>query len=100
MSLLTRLWYPSRLQRWRRLVAQVEHWDQTYSELPDDEITRQSRSLRYRALSDEPLEQLLTTAYGLVRQAAGRVLGMKHYPVQILGGISLHYGSVAVMQTG
>jgi preprotein translocase subunit SecA len=100
MSLLTRLWYPSRLQRWRRLLAQVEHWDQTYSELPDDEITRQSRSLRYRALSDEPLEQLLTTAYGLVRQAAGRVLGMKHYPVQILGGISLHYGSVAVMQTG
>lgn len=100
MSLLTRLWYPSRLQRWRRLVAQVEYWDQTYSELPDDEITRQSRSLRYRALSDEPLEQLLTTAYGLVRQAAGRVLGMKHYPVQILGGISLHHGSVAVMQTG
>jgi preprotein translocase subunit SecA len=100
MTLLRRLWSKQRLQNWQRLVFQVQAQDASYSKVDDAQLHKSSLSLRYRALSGEPAEKLLVPAFGLVRQAAQRALGMAHYPVQILGGIALHHGAIAVMQTG
>jgi preprotein translocase subunit SecA len=100
MSLLQRWWAKQRLGRWRPWVSRIEAADQGATSLTDVQLQKASLALRYRVLSGEPAEQLLVPAYGLVRQAARRALGMSHFPVQLLGGIALHHGAVAVMQTG
>ncbi|MDP1560997.1 MAG: preprotein translocase subunit SecA [Pirellulaceae bacterium] len=100
MSFLRRMWSRQRLRNWQRLVTQVQAEDASYAEFSDSQLQKASLSLRYRALSGELSQRLLVPAFGLVRQAARRTLGMSHYPVQILGGIALHHGAIAVMQTG
>jgi preprotein translocase subunit SecA len=59
-----------------------------------------SLALRYRASAGEPLDHLLVEAFSLAREAALRRVQMRHYPVQLLGGIAMHFGSIAVMATG
>jgi preprotein translocase subunit SecA len=66
----------------------------------DEELRKRSLSLRYRAKSREPLETLLPEAFALVREAGRRTLNMRHFDVQILGGIALHNRTIAEMQTG
>ena len=66
----------------------------------DADLRKQAMSLRYRVRSGEPLDRLLPEAYALVCETASRRLGMRHYPVQILGGIALHHGCIAEMETG
>lgn len=66
----------------------------------EEQLRRSSLSLRYRALSGEPADRLLPEAYALVREAARRTIGMRPYDVQVLGGIAMHRGCVAEMQTG
>lgn len=100
MLLWNRLWSQHRLRTWRRWVQQIQAVDDAYRQLTDPELQREFRSLRYQALSGQPLAKLLPSTFGLVRQAARRSLAMEHYPVQILGGIALHHGATAVMQTG
>lgn len=68
--------------------------------LSDKELRKTSLALRYRANSGEPLDKLLPEAFALVREAGRRFVSMKHYEVQILGGIALHQGCIAEMQTG
>ncbi|MBL8890106.1 MAG: translocase [Planctomycetaceae bacterium] len=100
MSLLRRLWANQRLRKWQGLVAKVQAQDAAYRSLDDGQLHKASLSLRYQVLSGVPANKLLVQAFGIVRQAATRTLGMTHYPVQILGGIALHHGAIAVMQTG
>lgn len=100
MRFLQRLWSQNRLRTWRGWVQQIQARDSSYGSLSDPELQREFRSLRYQALSGQPLVKLLLPTFGLVRQAARRSLSMEHYPVQILGGIALHHGATAVMQTG
>lgn len=69
-------------------------------QLSDEELRKRSLSLRFRARSGTPLNALLNEAYAMVREAGRRTLKMRHYEVQLLGGIAMHYGSIAVMQTG
>src|SRR5262249_55378579 len=68
--------------------------------LADDELRKRSLALRYRAKSREPLTTLMPEAYALVREAGRRKLNMRHFDVQILGGIALHHRAIAEMQTG
>ncbi len=89
-----------RLRKWRTLVGKIEKKNQEHQSLTDPQLLKSSLSLRYRALSGEPLDSLLVDAFGLVREAADRTLQMRHYPVQLLGGIAIHNGAVAIMQTG
>jgi preprotein translocase subunit SecA len=92
-------------QRWilaraRRQLRHIERHGQQCAGLSDDELRTRSLALRYRARCGEALSRLLPEAYALVREAAGRRLGMRHYAVQLLGGIVLQGGAVAEMQTG
>ena len=68
--------------------------------LSDTELVQLSRHLRRQAGEGVSLNRLLPEAFALVREAALRTTGMRHYDVQMLGGIALHYGSVAEMETG
>ncbi|MEL7500512.1 MAG: helicase-related protein [Planctomycetota bacterium] len=86
--------------RWQHLVRQVESQSKRLSQLSDDELRKRSLALQYDALSGVPLHRLAVEAFACVREAASRTLGMKHYRVQLLGGFAMHFGSIAVMQTG
>jgi preprotein translocase subunit SecA len=66
----------------------------------DDQLRRRSRSLKYRAKSGEKLKDLLPEAFALAREAGRRSIGMRHFEVQLIGGMSLFDGCIAEMQTG
>ena len=68
--------------------------------LDDEQLRKRSLSLRYRAKSGEPLARLLPEAYALVREAGRRTLNMRHFDVQMLGGIAMFHRSIVEMQTG
>ena len=85
---------------WRRLIGRMDRQADDLEKLDDMALRKRSLSLKYQALSGQPLDDLLVDAYSLVREAARRTIGMRHYEVQMLGGIALHYESIAVMQTG
>jgi len=69
-------------------------------QLSDYDLRKRSLALRYRARSGEPLARLLPEAYALVREAGRRTMNMRHFDVQILGGIAMFNQSIAEMQTG
>ncbi len=85
---------------WRGMVRQVLRREDSLGRLAEEELRKESLSLAYRARTGEALERLLVPAFALVRETARRRLGISHYPVQILGGVALHFGSIAEMQTG
>ncbi|MFK7736175.1 MAG: preprotein translocase subunit SecA [Pirellulaceae bacterium] len=80
-----------------RAVADFESETRAYSL---SEIRKQSLSLRYRAMSGEPLRKILPEAFALVREAGRRSLNMRHFDVQIVGGAALFDGCITEMQTG
>ncbi len=69
-------------------------------QLGDQQLRKRSLSLRYRAKSGEPLRRLLVEGYALVREAGRRTIDMRHFDVQILGGIAMFHRSIVEMQTG
>lgn len=71
-----------------------------YAAMSDEELKSQTDKLRARLAKGETLDDILPEAYATVREAAKRVLGMEHYPVQLIGGIVLHQGRIAEMRTG
>ncbi len=89
-----------RLARWGALVPKVGALEPEMRELDDYQLRKRSLSLQYRAKSGEPLSRLLVEGYALVREAARRTIDMRHFDVQILGGIAMFYGSIVEMQTG
>lgn len=90
----------SKLPAWRRLVARIDRQSSTLEAIDDQELRKKSLALKYDALSGKPLEELLVDSYALVREAGRRTLGMRHYEVQLLGGIAMFYNSIVEMQTG
>ena len=71
-----------------------------YENFTDEELRDQTDFLRTRLKSGETLDEILIDAFAVVREASKRVLNMRHYKVQIIGGICLHQGRVAEMKTG
>ena len=89
-----------KLKKIEKIAAKVEALAPTYSAMDDDTLVAQTAVLKDRLANDEDLDHILPDAYALVREAAERVLGMRHFHVQILGGIALHQGRIAEMGTG
>ncbi len=89
-----------RMARWRMLFEEVEQFERQFNELTDGQLKKESLSLRFRAKSGEKLDRLISAAAALVRVASQRTLGMRHYDVQIIGGMALFQGSIAEMDTG
>ncbi|MCA9181262.1 MAG: hypothetical protein KDA51_07405, partial [Planctomycetales bacterium] len=89
-----------RIRKWLaalKEVASLEHQTRAYS---FEQLRKSSLSLRYRAMSGEPLARLLPEAFALVREAGRRALNMRHFDVQIVGGAALFEGCITEMQTG
>ena len=74
--------------------------DEEYQKLTDSQLKNKTKEFKDRLASGETLDDILPEAFAACREGAWRVLGMKHFPVQILGGIVLHQGRISEMKTG
>ena len=88
------------LKRMGRIVARVNALEEQVAALSDEELSKLTPALRERHAAGESLDRLLPEAFAAVREASRRSLGMRHFDVQILGGIALHEGNIAEMRTG
>ncbi len=89
-----------RLARWAALLPKIAALEPELQQLGDQQLRKRSLALQYRAKSGEPLTRLLVDGYALVREAARRTIQMRHFDVQILGGIAMFGRSIVEMQTG
>ena len=88
------------VKRIRPIVNKVLALDEPYSKLKDPELVAKTQEFKDRLAAGETLDDILPEAFATVREASKRVLGMKPYEVQIIGGIILHQGRIAEMKTG
>jgi preprotein translocase subunit SecA len=88
------------LRKLRKVVQQVNAIETRQEALSDEQLLGQTQRYRDRLAAGETLDQLLPEAFATVRETAKRVLGMRHFDVQIIGGITLHQGKIAEMRTG
>ena len=88
------------LKKIRPVADRVLALEKTYEAMSDAELKGMTPKLRERLANGETLDDILPDAFATCREAAWRVLGMKHFPVQIIGGIVLHQGRIAEMKTG
>ena len=88
------------LKKISSLVDKVMALDESMTKLSDQELKEKTEEFKNRYNNGEALDQLLPEAFAVVREASWRVLGMKHFRVQIQGGIILHHGRISEMKTG
>ena len=88
------------IKRIKPLCDKVLALEPVYEKMSDAELKKQTVIFRERLSKGETLDSLLPEAFAVCREASWRVLGMKHFPVQIIGGIILHQGRIAEMRTG
>lgn len=88
------------LRKLRKVVQQVNGLEDQQAALSDEQLLGQTQVYRDRLTAGETLDQLLPEAFATVRETSKRVLGMRHFDVQIIGGIALHQGKIAEMRTG
>ena len=103
MSLLEKIfgnYSEKEIKKIRPIVAKINGLESTISSLSDEELRGKTEEFKKRYQAGETLDDLLPEAYAVVREGAKRVLGMRHFDVQLIGGIVLHQGRIAEMKTG
>ena len=88
------------LKRVYPIVDMIEAMEPEMEALSDSELKEKTREFKERLAGGETLDDILPEAFAVVREAAARTLGMKHYRVQLIGGVILHQGRIAEMKTG
>ncbi len=88
------------LKKLNKMADEVEALEPKYQEMDDDTLKGQTAVLKERLAAGESMDDILYDAFAALREAAKRVLGMRHFRVQIIGGICLHQGRIAEMRTG
>ena len=88
------------IKRIKSTVDKIEALDADMQALTDEQLKAKTQEFKDRLANGETLDDLLVEAFAVVREASSRVLGMKHYRVQLMGGIILHQGRIAEMKTG
>ena len=88
------------IKKLSKMVDAIEALDEKMQALSDDELRAKTREFKDRLIAGETLDDLLVEVFAVVREAADRVLHMKPYRVQLMGGIVLHHGRIAEMKTG
>ncbi|MFC4557515.1 preprotein translocase subunit SecA [Virgibacillus kekensis] len=102
-SLLTKIFgdgTKKQLSKLQKKVDEIEAIEPEIEKLSDDQLRGKTDEFRERFSNGESLEDLMAEAYAVVREASKRVLGMRPFPVQLMGAISLHEGNIAEMKTG
>ena len=82
------------------IVQKINDLEKTITPLTDEELRNKTQEFKDRLAKGETLDDILPEAFAVVREAAKRVLGLRHYDVQLLGGMVLHQGKIAEMRTG
>lgn len=88
------------VKKLEKIASKVEELEEDYKSLTDLELMKKTGEFKERLKNGETLDDILPEAYATVREASSRVLGMRHFHVQIIGGIALHQGRIAEMRTG
>ena len=88
------------IKKLRQVVARINDLEPSVEPLSDEELAAKTVEFKERIAKGESLDDLLPEAFAVVREAAKRVLGERHYDVQLIGGIVLHQGKIAEMKTG
>ena len=88
------------IKKLQKIADKIDSLEDKYLAMTDDELTSQTNVLKDRLKNGETLDDILPDAYAVVREAGTRVLKMRHFNVQLLGGIVLHQGRIAEMRTG
>ena len=88
------------IRKLEKIALTIEAKEEEYSKKTDLELMKMTKTLKERLKNGETLNDILPDAYATVREASFRVLGMKHFHSQLLGGIALHQGRIAEMMTG
>ena len=103
MGLITKLFgtrSEREIKKIKPIVDKILALEETYGALSEEELKGKTQEFKDRLAQGETLDDLLVEAFAAIREAAWRVLGMKPYPVQLIGGIVLHQGRIAEMKTG
>ena len=88
------------LKTYRRTAQQINELEPSFEALDDTALRAKTAEFRQRLAQGETLEKLLPEAFAVVREAGKRVLKMRHFDVQLIGGMTLHEGRIAEMRTG
>ncbi|NVD07397.1 preprotein translocase subunit SecA [Vibrio sp. JPW-9-11-11] len=88
------------LRRLRKIVKEINNYEPTFEALSDEELKAKTVEFRQRLEQGETLDKLLPEAFATVREASKRVYGMRHFDVQLIGGMVLNAGQIAEMRTG
>ncbi len=88
------------VQRIMPLVEKINNLEEGIAKLSDTELTNKTEEFKNRLQNGETLDDILTEAFAVMREASKRVLGMRHFDVQLIGGIILHQGRISEMKTG
>ncbi len=88
------------LKQYRQIVTRVNALEEQISALSDDELRAKTPEFKQRVQQGESLDALLPEAFAVVREGSKRALQMRHFDVQLIGGMVLHYGKIAEMRTG
>lgn len=100
ISFLTGNYSEKEIKRIKPIMQSVLDLEDKYKAMTDEELKAQTPAFRERLENGETLDDILPDAFAVCREASDRVLGMRHFPVQILGGIILHQGRISEMKTG
>jgi preprotein translocase subunit SecA len=88
------------LKQYRQVVQKVNALEASFEQLSDTELRAKTEEFRQRVGAGETLDALLPEAFAAVREASKRTLKMRHFDVQLIGGMALHAGKIAEMRTG
>src|SRR4026208_1460004 len=88
------------LKRLRPIVGQINALEPAIQALSDEQLRAKTAEFKQRVVNGESLDKLLTEAFAVVREAGRRVLNMRHFDVQLIGGLGLHRGVIAEGGTG
>ncbi|MDG6108368.1 preprotein translocase subunit SecA [Dactylosporangium aurantiacum] len=88
------------LRRLKAVAVAVNSLEEEYADLSDEELADMTNQFKERLADGQTLDDILPEAFAVAREAASRVLGQRHYDVQVMGGAALHYGNIAEMKTG
>ncbi len=88
------------LKQYRKTVARINAMEPEYEKLSDEQLRAKTQEFKDRVAKGESLDALLPEAFSVVREGSKRVMKMRHFDVQLIGGMALHHGKIAEMRTG
>ena len=87
------------LKTYRKTVAQINALEAQFERLSDEEIKNKTQEFKQRIAGGQTLDSLLPEAFAVVREASKRIMKMRHFDVQMVGGLALHHGKVVTCAT-